>query len=143
VSRGPSFEARYADGVERFALVVGAAALSEPDELDRLSVGLAAGLELLAAEPELARLITVEVLSAGHSARLAHEGSLVRLGEVLCRQLAAQSGRQGPSEETARLLAGGLVSHVSGRVLAGETGRLTNDHDLLLDYLLTASDLGQ
>jgi hypothetical protein len=35
-----------------------------------------------------------------------------------------------------RLLAGGLVSHLSGRVLAGEAERLPGDHGLLLQYLL-------
>lgn len=38
-----------------------------------------------------------------------------------------------------RLLAGGLASHLSGRVLAGEAERLGEDHDLLLSYLLAPS----
>jgi hypothetical protein len=48
-------------------------------------------------------------------------------------------GWEAVSEETARLLAGGLASHLSGRVLAGEAERLPGDHDLLLQYLLVPS----
>ena len=43
------------------------------------------------------------------------------------------------SEETARMLAGGLASHLSGRILAGEAELLPELHDSLLQYLLAPS----
>lgn len=129
------FAAAYEDGVERlFALVEGAVA-AETGRSARLSAGLRAGLDFLAANPTLAHLLLVEALAAARPARLEHERSLVQLAEAL--RLPPEGEEL--SEETARLLAGGLASHLSGRVLAGEADRLPDLHDLLLEYLLAPS----
>lgn len=129
------FSAAYEDGVERLAAVVEAAARQEGDWDAQLSAGLQAGLDFLAADPALAHLLLVESLAAARPARLEHERSLVRLAEAL-RPPAKVPGGEAVPEETLRLLAGGLASHVSARVLAGEGERLPEDHDLLLRYLL-------
>jgi len=121
-SREACFAAAYEDGAERLANCIEAAALL-------------AGLEFLAADPPLAHLLLVEALAAARPARLEHERSLVRLAEALRPPAGFPDGGEVP-EETLRLLAGGLASHVSGRVLAGETERLPEDHDLLLGFLL-------
>jgi len=131
------FEAAYEDGVERLAADVEAAAGREHGWADRLSAGLGAGLEFLADDPPLAHLLLVESLAAARPARLEYELSLARLAEALRPPPAELPGGEVVSAETARLLAGGLASHVSGRVLAGEVERLREDHDLLLRYLLT------
>jgi AcrR family transcriptional regulator len=132
------FAAAYEDGVERLADAVEAAAGEGGEWEVRLATGLGAGLELLAADPPLAHLLFVEALAAARPARLEHERSLVRLAEAL-RPPADIPGGEVVPEETLRLLAGGLASHVSGRVLAGEAERLPGDRDLLLQYLLAPS----
>jgi AcrR family transcriptional regulator len=137
-SKEACFEAAYEDGVERLAGAVEAAAQPAGDWGARLSAGLRAGLDFLAADPALAHLLLVEALAAARPARLEHERSLVRLAEAL-RPPAELPGGEGVPEETARLLAGGLASHLSGRVLAGEGERLGEDRDLLLEYLLAPS----
>jgi AcrR family transcriptional regulator len=129
------FAAAYEDGVERLAAVVEAAAERERDWSACLSAGLRAGLEFLAADPPLAHLLLVESLAAARPARLEHERSLARLAEAL-RPPGALPGGEVVPEETLRLLAGGLASHISGRVLAGEAEWLPQDHDLLLGFLL-------
>ncbi len=129
------FAAAYEDGVERLAAAVEVAAADERRWAMRLSVGLSAGLDFLAADPALAHLLFVEALAAARPARLEHERSLVRLAEAL-RPPADPPGGEVVPEETLRLLAGGLASHVSGRVLAGGAARLGEDRDLLLQYLL-------
>jgi AcrR family transcriptional regulator len=129
------FDAAYEDGVERLAAAVEEAVSNEPRWALRLSDGLKAGLDFLAADPPLAHLLLVESLAAARPARLEHERSLVRLAEAL-RLPADLPGGEAVPEETLRLLAGGLASHLSGRVLAGEAERLGDDHDLLLQYLL-------
>lgn len=129
------FAAAYEDGVERLATAVEIVASAEGDWSARVSAGLSAGLELLAADPPLAHLLLVESLAAARPARLEHERSLVRLAEAL-HPPADLTGAELVPEETLRLLAGGLASHVSGRVLAGEAERLPEDHDLLLGFLL-------
>ncbi len=130
------FAAAYEDGVERLADAVGEAVRSERGWANQLSTGLSAGLAFIAADPALAHLIFVESLAAARPARLEHERSLERLAEVLHPP---EGGEGAISEETARMLAGGLASHLSGRILAGEAERLPELHDPLLQYLLAPS----
>lgn len=129
------FAAAYEDGVERLAEAVEGATSGEEGWGLRLSDGLRAGLGFLAADPPLAHLLLVESLAAARPARLEHERSLERLAEALNPPEEVPGGEVVPAE-TLRLLAGGLASHVSGRVLAGEAERLPRDHDLLLGFLL-------
>jgi AcrR family transcriptional regulator len=134
-SKEDCFAAAYEDGVERLAAAVEAAASGESAWDARLAAGLHAGLDFLAADPPLAHLLLVEAPAAARPARIEHERSLVRLAEAL-RPAAEIPGGEVVPEETLRLLAGGLASHVSGRVLAGDAERLPEDHDLLLGFLL-------
>jgi AcrR family transcriptional regulator len=129
------FAAAYEDGVERLASAIEMAAACETHWEEAVSGGLRTALEFLAADPPLAHLLLVESLAAARPARLEHERSLVRLAEALHPPTEAPGGEAVP-EETLRLLAGGLASHLSARVLAGEGERLGEDHDLLLQYLL-------
>jgi AcrR family transcriptional regulator len=131
------FAAAYEDGVERLVAVIEGAVDSERGWTNRVSAGLRAGLDFLSTNPALAHLLLVEALAAARPARLEHERSLERLAEVL--RPPAGNGQGAVSEETARLLAGGLASHLSGCVLAGEAKRLPQLHDLLLQYLLAPS----
>jgi AcrR family transcriptional regulator len=133
------FAAAYEDGVERLVAVVGEGAGEERGWANQLSSGLRAGLEFLAADPPLAHLLLVESLAAARPARLEHERSLERLAEALRPPVGDEQRREAVPEETARMLAGGLASHLSGRVLAGEAARLPELHDLMLQYLLAPS----
>jgi AcrR family transcriptional regulator len=128
------FAAAYGDGVERLVDVVEMAIEGERDWATCLSVGLSAGLDHLAASPPLAHLLLVESLAASRPARLEHERSLARLAQALRPPRGADVAAV--SEETARLLAGGLASLLSSRVLAGEAECLPESHELLLRYLL-------
>lgn len=130
------FAAAYEDGIERLAVAIRAAAANEDGWAARVSAGLSAGLEFLASGPALAQLLLIEALAATRPARLEYEHSLERLAEVLSPPVAEVQGGEPVPRETARLLAGGLASHLSGRVLAGEADALPEDHALLLGYLL-------
>jgi AcrR family transcriptional regulator len=133
------FSAAYEDGVERLVAAVETAAAGEGAWDARLSAGLGAGLDFLAASPPLAHLLLVESLAASRPARLEHERLLARLAKTLQPPADERAGAAAVPEETLRLLAGGLASHLSGRVLAGEGERLAESHDLLLGYLLVAT----
>ncbi len=135
-SKESCFEAAYEDGVERLVLCVEAGVADQRGWVAQLSAGLGAGLDFLASSPPLAHLLLVESLAAARPARLEHERTLARLAESLRPPPAELQGGEVVSAETARLLAGGLASHLSGRVLAGEAERLPELHDLLLQYLL-------
>jgi AcrR family transcriptional regulator len=130
------FDAAYADGVERLTIVVEATVEGEQDWRARVSAGLQGGLAFLAASPPLAHLLLVESLAASRPARLEHERSLVRLAEALRPPSGALPDGVTVSDETLRLLAGGVASHLSGLVLAGEAESLPDAHDALLEYLL-------
>ena len=132
------FAAAYEDGVDRLADTVELAAASGEGWDEQVSAGLRAALEFLAADPPLAHLLLVEALAAARPARLEHERSLTRLAEAL-RPPAELPGGEAVPEETLRLLAGGLASHLSGRVLAGEADRIAADRELLLQYALAPS----
>lgn len=139
-SKEECFAAAYADGIERLVAAVEEGVRGEHDWTNRLSAGLRAGLEFLAADPALAHLLLVESLAAARPARVEHERSLERLAGVLRPPRGDGLGKP-LSEETARLLAGGIASHLSGRVLAGQAERLPGDHELLLQYLLASARL--
>jgi AcrR family transcriptional regulator len=126
------FAAAYAEGIGRLEAAVAAAAGEEREPIAALSRGLEAGLGFLAGEPALAHLLLVEAMAAARPARLEHERSLDRLAAALC----GLAGEDLPPA-TARLLAGGLASHLGGHVLAGRAAELASSHDLLLGYLLT------
>jgi AcrR family transcriptional regulator len=132
------FAAAYEEGIGQVVEAVAPAVEGERDRDARLSAGLRAGLAFLAADPPLAHLLLVESLAAARPARLEHERTLARLGQALRPPPDAFSGTV-VSDETARLLAGGLVSHLAGRVLAGEAERLPESHHLLREYLLASS----
>ena len=133
------FAAAYDEGTRQLVGAIEAAVAGEDSWPDRVAAGLGAGLDFLAASPPLAHLLLVESLAASRPARLEHERSLARLAQALSPPAAEGAGGGPVSEETARLLAGGLASHLSGRVLAGETERLPESADLLLGYLLAAT----
>jgi hypothetical protein len=125
--------------VERLVVAIETAVRDAGDGWEaRLSEGLKGGLELLADDPALARRLLVEPLEAGDEVRLAHERSIGRLAEAL-RPPAELTGNQQLSDELLRLQAHGLVSYLSGRVLAGETEKLPEAHGALLEYLLAFS----
>jgi AcrR family transcriptional regulator len=133
------FVAVYGKGVDRLAEVVEAAAGSGGPEWDaRLSAGLRAGLDLLSADPELARLLLVEAAAVSGPLRAEHEDSVARLAKAL-RPPPELTGGEPVSDEILRLQAGGLTSYLSGRVLAGEAEMLAEDHGALLRYLLAFS----
>jgi AcrR family transcriptional regulator len=133
------FAAAYDDAVGRLVEAIEGAIAGEREWAARVSAGLAAGLDFLAANPPLAHLLLVESLAASRPARLEHERSLARLARALRPPGGKLAGAPAVPRETTRLLAGGLASLLSGRVLAGEAERLPESHDLLLGYLLAPS----
>lgn len=132
------FAGEYEEGVERLSVAVGAAVARDDAWPARLSSGLRVGLDLLAADPALAKLLLVDPLTVGGESRQGHERSLARLAEAL-RPPAELTGGEPVSAEILRLQAGGLVSYLSGRVLDGEAESLPDAHDALLHYLLAVT----
>jgi AcrR family transcriptional regulator len=129
------FSAAYEDAVEQLVGVVRQAATGERAWANRVSVCLSAGLEFLATDPPRAHLLLVESLAAARPARLEHERSLQRLAAAL-HPPDVDPRKEVLRHEAALLLAGGLVSRLSGLVLANEAERLPELHEALLQYLI-------
>jgi AcrR family transcriptional regulator len=130
------FAAAFEDGVERLTVAIEAATAGGDDWARRLDAGLKAALDFLAAGPALANLLLVESLAAARPARLEYERSLQRLAGALQPPTCLPGAAPIP-DETARIVAGGLASHISGRLLAGDADSLPELHWPLLEYLLT------
>jgi hypothetical protein len=126
----------FGDGERRLVAAVEAAVGAESDGMRRLSGGLGAALEFLAGDPALAKLLLIDSLRSERRARLEYEAALERLAGALREAQESISDAPTLSPENASLLAGGIVSHLGGRVLRGEAGRLPESHDLLLRFVV-------
>lgn len=104
---------------------------------DRVAAGLGAFLEYFAAEPELARLCLVEVLSAGDRGRERRDAAIHEFAAFIEHPRAEARGETAPSL-VSEAIAGGLYGILYTRVSQGETARLPE----LLDELMDAG-LGQ
>ncbi len=115
-------------------------AYREQDEwTDALAAGIAAMLEFLAAEPNLARLSMVEALVAGPVVVQRYDAAIDGLVPYL------RAGREEASPEvlatlspsTEEALVGGMVSLISRRIFAGRTDELESLLPDLVEFLLT------
>lgn len=104
------FLAAYDVVVEWLFETVGAALEPDCDWRQGLAVAVRRTLELLAADPRLARLCAVEVFAAGPAAVERHEALAERLGELLRRgRLEGPFGAGLPYELEEGLLGGGVA----------------------------------
>ncbi|MDX6602557.1 MAG: hypothetical protein QOF13_1759 [Solirubrobacterales bacterium] len=109
------------------------AAASSEEWSDRVRVGVAEMLRLLAANPALARLIAIDVLQAGRAARERQQAGLTRFAEAL------RAGRPGGLElpvELEEMLLGGALATVARYVDSGRVEQLPDATGELLQYLL-------
>lgn len=100
---------------------------------DRVGVGVAAALRLLAANPGIANLIAIEALQAGQAARRRRQACLGRLAVIL------RDGRPSRAKlppELDEMLLGGVFSHVALYVETGRTEQLPDTIGELTQYLL-------
>jgi AcrR family transcriptional regulator len=105
----------------------------EEEWSSRISMGMSRALRLLAANPDLAHLVAVEALQAGPHARRRRQACIDRLAEAL------RVGRPRDLELPAdleELLVGGAFAHVARYVDAGDSERLPEATQELLQYLL-------
>jgi AcrR family transcriptional regulator len=116
------------------------AAFEETEEWPRaIRAGIAAMLEFLASEPNLARLCMVEALVAGPAVVERYDAAIQSFVPYF------QRGREGRSPEvlarlsptTEEALVGGMVSLISRRIIAGKTEELEDLLPDLVEFTLT------
>lgn len=116
---------------------VEAAVAGEEDWTERIRLGLAALLEVLAREPDLARLCIVEPTFAGGEIAARQLKAFGELAPALSKDRPPRpDGRPVPADVDAAVI-GGVVSTIGARINAGEAGRLPELLPPLLEFALT------
>ncbi|HEY5052457.1 MAG TPA: TetR/AcrR family transcriptional regulator [Solirubrobacterales bacterium] len=104
---------------------------------ERIEGALSAALELLAREPDLAVLVAVEGPGAGPGPAKRHLQGMRRYGALLPLGVLGVPGAKRPPAATEVMIAGGIVTAIAQRVLAGEVERLPSLAPSLAEYALS------
>jgi AcrR family transcriptional regulator len=110
---------------------------------ERVERSLAVGLEALAEEPEVARLLFVEAPSAGEEIALRYHEWLRRYGTLLRAAAPEMSPESIPAPEVEGVIVGGIASRVASEVLHGNAAKLGNLKAPLVEYVLAFFRLGE
>jgi AcrR family transcriptional regulator len=107
---------------------------------ERVETALGAALDLLAAEPALARLLFVEAPGASVGISLRYHQWLGRYGALLRGAIPAAATRSGPAVEIDQVIVGGIASRIAGEILQGKPEQLRLLTPYLLGYVLAFYD---
>jgi AcrR family transcriptional regulator len=109
---------------------------------DRVERSLTAGLDALASEPDVARLLFVEAPSAGEEIALRYHEWLRRYGTLLRSVAPDLPVGSSPTPEVEQVIVGGLASRVASEVLQGRADRLRALTAPFVEYVLAFYRLG-
>jgi AcrR family transcriptional regulator len=109
----------------------------------RVEEALAAGLEAMAADPNMARLLFVEAPSAGEEMALRYHEWLRRYGTLLRAAAPDLPPRSIPAPEVEGVIVGGIASRVASEVLHGRARNLPKLGAPLVEYVLAFYRLGE
>jgi AcrR family transcriptional regulator len=109
----------------------------------RVEHSLAAGLDALASEPEVARLLFVEAPSAGEEIALRYHEWLQRYGTLLHSAAPDLPPQSIPAPEVEGVIVGGIASRIASEVLNGRAAKLRALSAPLVEYLLAFYKLGE
>jgi AcrR family transcriptional regulator len=130
--REACFLAAYDGHIDALVRRISSAYEAEERWPDRARAGLAALLEALAAEPELARLVLVDVDAAGPAAQRRHRAAVQRLTPFIDEgRDFAPGGREVPANAS-RMAAGAVVGLIADELVDGRSKELPS---LLSDVL--------
>ena len=103
---------------------------------ERVERSLAAGLDALAAEPDVARLLFVEAPSAGEEIALRYHEWLQRYGTLLRSAAPEMPPESIPAPEVEGVIVGGIASRVASEILNGRAAKLPDLTAPLVEYVL-------
>lgn len=103
---------------------------------ERVERSLAAGLDALASEPDIARLLFVEAPSAGEEIALRYHEWLRRYGTLLRSAAPEMPPEAQPAPEVEGVIVGGIASRVASEVLNGRAAKLPELTAPLVEYVL-------
>jgi len=131
--------AAYDDAERRAWAAASAAAAAAPagDWEARVEAALVGALDFVAAEPDAARLFTLEARAAGPAMAARHSRALDRIAAALRAGDGARRGDDGLPEGTERALVGNVAALAGAYVLSGATELLPTLVPKLADHLLS------
>lgn len=110
---------------------------------ERVEGSLAAGLDALASDPDLARLLFVEAPSAGEEIALRYHEWLQRYGTLLRSAAPDLPPQSIPAPEVEGVIVGGIASRVASELLHGRAAKLPDLTGPLVEYVLAFYRLGE
>ena len=110
---------------------------------ERVERSLSAGLDALASEPEVARMLFVEAPSAGEEIALRYHEWLKRYGALLRAAAPGLPPQSIPAPEVEGVIVGGIASRVASEVLQGRAKKLRELASPLVEYVLAFYRLGE
>jgi AcrR family transcriptional regulator len=122
--RESCFLAAYENAVDAIVRRVNAAYEAEERWPQRARAGLAALLEALAEEPDVARLALVDVGSAGPAAQRRQRAAVQRLAPLFEEGRDFAPNGRGLPANTSRMAIGGVTGLISDELLTGRAERL-------------------
>jgi AcrR family transcriptional regulator len=120
------FAAAYEIAQERLLGVLTFRCYTRSGLADRVGGALSGGLDLLAANPSLARLIIIEAPAAGEEIAGRHQEWLDRYGRLLGLAAVGSPDVATPRPALENAILGAMVSRIKQLILAGETRELPN-----------------
>lgn len=135
-NRRDCFAAAHEAGQERLLGVLTLPCYARAGLTERVEGSLRAGLDLLASDPALARLLTVEAPAAGAEIARRHHEWLSRYGSLLRLAAVGVSGAEPPDRAVERVIAGGIASRIAGEVLEDRADSLPDLVPGLVAYVL-------
>lgn len=137
------FAAAYEIAQERLLGVLTFQCYTRSDLADRVGSALSAGLDLLAAEPALTRLIVIEAPAAGDEIAARHHKWLDRYGRMLHFAAIGNEDATTPKASVEPAIVGGIVSRIKQLVLAGEAKGLLRLCPELVQFTLSFYGLSE
>ncbi len=109
---------------------------------ERVERSLAVGLDAMASDPDMARLLFVEAPSAGEGIALRYHEWLQRYGTLLRIAAPEMSPESVPAPEVEGVIVGGIASRIASDVLNGRAKKLRDLTAPLVEYVLAFYRLG-
>jgi AcrR family transcriptional regulator len=109
---------------------------------ERVERSLAVGLDALASEPDVARLLFVEAPSAGEEIALRYHEWLRRYGTLLRSAAPELPPESVPAPEVEGVIVGGIASRIASEILNGRAAQLRNLTAPFVEYVLAFYRLG-
>jgi AcrR family transcriptional regulator len=110
---------------------------------ERVETALGAALDLLATEPEVARLLFVEAPGASEEISLRYHEWLRRYGTLLRSAIPQAAAKSSLAVEIDQVIVGGIASRVASEVLQGRAAQLRVLTPHFVEYVLAFYGTGQ